>query len=191
MNYKLVKKIGYYVCNKKFSNLILLMLNISCLIMMSFCSIDIIHKIHKKSSYRQHPLIRNSVIDTIAYVDSIKPVGFKKQKNNIYKEKNKKLKSYKGYATYYCRGGKKTANGERFQPYSKLTCAASPKFPLGTKLKVTNIANGKNVIVTVTDRGNFYKKSGCEYDLDLTYFSFSKLSEHHHGRLKIEYTIVD
>ena len=46
--------------------------------------------------------------------------------------------------------GKKTASGE---PYDKdgLT-AAHKKLAYGTKVKVTNVANGKSVVVTVNDR---------------------------------------
>jgi len=46
--------------------------------------------------------------------------------------------------------GKKTASGE---PYDKngLT-AAHKKLAYGTKVKVTNVANGKSVVVSVNDR---------------------------------------
>jgi len=46
--------------------------------------------------------------------------------------------------------GKKTSSGE---PYDKngLT-AAHKKLANGTKVKVTNVANGKSVVVTVNDR---------------------------------------
>ena len=46
--------------------------------------------------------------------------------------------------------GKKTSSGE---PYDKngLT-AAHKKLAYGTKVKVTNVANGKSVVVTVNDR---------------------------------------
>jgi rare lipoprotein A len=46
--------------------------------------------------------------------------------------------------------GKKTASGEVFDK-NGLT-AAHKKLPFGTKVKVTNVDNGKSVVVTVTDR---------------------------------------
>jgi peptidoglycan lytic transglycosylase len=46
--------------------------------------------------------------------------------------------------------GKKTASGEVFDK-SGLT-AAHKKLPFGTKVKVTNVDNGKSVVVTVNDR---------------------------------------
>src|SRR5215467_1873370 len=46
--------------------------------------------------------------------------------------------------------GKKTANGDVFDK-NGLT-AAHKKLPFGTKVKVTNVENGKSVVVTVNDR---------------------------------------
>jgi rare lipoprotein A len=46
--------------------------------------------------------------------------------------------------------GKKTASGELYDK-NALT-AAHKKLPYGTKVKVTNVANGKSVVVTVNDR---------------------------------------
>lgn len=47
--------------------------------------------------------------------------------------------------------GRKTANGETFDS-SKLT-AAHKSLPFGTKVKITNTANGKSVTVRINDRG--------------------------------------
>ncbi|NCI48558.1 septal ring lytic transglycosylase RlpA family protein [Sediminibacterium roseum] len=60
-----------------------------------------------------------------------------------------------GMASYYAEtyNGKKTANGEIYQS-NKLT-AAHKKLPFGTKVKVTNLANGKTVKVRINDRGPF------------------------------------
>jgi len=46
--------------------------------------------------------------------------------------------------------GKKTASGEVFDK-NGLT-ASHKKLPFGTKVKVTNVENGKSVVVTVNDR---------------------------------------
>ena len=51
--------------------------------------------------------------------------------------------------------GHKTANGETFN-MDKLT-AAHPSLPFGTWVKVTNLRNGKGVIVRINDRGPFVK----------------------------------
>lgn len=51
--------------------------------------------------------------------------------------------------------GKKTSSGETFNMYD-FTCAHK-MLPFGTKVKVTNLKNGKSVIVRVNDRGPFVK----------------------------------
>ena len=63
--------------------------------------------------------------------------------------------STRGEASYYAcfHHGKKTASGERFNMHS-LT-AAHRTLPLGSKIKVTNLNNGKEVVVRVNDRGPY------------------------------------
>lgn len=60
-----------------------------------------------------------------------------------------------GHASWYGPGfvGRKTASGERFDP-NALT-AAHRTLPLGTKVRVTNLHNGRSVLVTITDRGPY------------------------------------
>lgn len=60
-----------------------------------------------------------------------------------------------GYASYYADKyeGRKTSNGEVFRQ-RKLT-AAHKTLPFGTKVKVTNLANGRTVRVRINDRGPF------------------------------------
>jgi rare lipoprotein A len=49
--------------------------------------------------------------------------------------------------------GKQTASGTKYDQ-AALT-AAHPSLPFGSKIKVTNLANGKSVEVEITDRGPF------------------------------------
>lgn len=76
-----------------------------------------------------------------------------------------KFKLYKknAHASYYADRfhGRRTASGRRYD--KNLLTAAHKSFPFGTKVKVTNEANGKSVIVEVTDRGPFVR--GREIDL--------------------------
>jgi rare lipoprotein A len=62
-----------------------------------------------------------------------------------------------GKASWYGRrnAGRLTANGERFNPEA-MTCAHRT-FPLGSVVKVTDIATGKNVSLEVNDRGPYVK----------------------------------
>ena len=63
--------------------------------------------------------------------------------------------TYAQKASYYASkfNGRKTASGQTFNN-NELTCAHK-SYPFGTALKVTNIKNGKEVVVIVTDRGPF------------------------------------
>ena len=66
-------------------------------------------------------------------------------------------RTQEGMASWYGPGfaGRLTANGERFDP-SELTCAHR-KFKFGTMLEVTNLENGRSVVVRVNDRGPYAK----------------------------------
>lgn len=57
-----------------------------------------------------------------------------------------------GTASYYSNSfnGKKTANGEIYS-HKKMTAACNV-LPLGTWIRVTNLRNGKSVIVKINDR---------------------------------------
>lgn len=55
------------------------------------------------------------------------------------------------YGSYF--QGRKTTSGERYNRF-KYTCAHKT-LPFGTRLRVTNVKNGKSVVVRVTDRGPF------------------------------------
>jgi len=62
-----------------------------------------------------------------------------------------------GKASFYAGQfhGRKTANGETFN-MAQLT-AAHPSLPFGTWVRVTNLRNGKDVVVRINDRGPFVK----------------------------------
>ena len=64
---------------------------------------------------------------------------------------DKHVASY-GLASFYVEGSE-TASGEKFNP-NELT-AAHPTLPFGTRLRVTNVSNGRSVVVRVNDRGPF------------------------------------
>ncbi|MFG1295971.1 MULTISPECIES: septal ring lytic transglycosylase RlpA family protein [Xanthobacter] len=59
-----------------------------------------------------------------------------------------------GIASYYWQG-QRTANGERFNP-GEMT-AAHRSLPFGTKVRVTNLRNGKSVVVRINDRGPYVR----------------------------------
>ena len=60
-----------------------------------------------------------------------------------------------GMASYYGAelAGRRTASGERFDPRGMT--AAHRTLPFGSKVRVTNSANGRSVVVRINDRGPF------------------------------------
>ena len=85
------------------------------------------------------------------------------------------FKTYKkgAHASYYANKftGKRTTSGKIFNN-NKYT-AAHKKLPFGTKVKVTNEANGKSVIVEITDRGPFVRSR----EIDLTRRAFMEIAQ--------------
>lgn len=89
-----------------------------------------------------------------------------------------------GLASWYGPGfhGRKTASGERFNQ-NAMTCAHKT-LPFGTKLKVINLDNGQELVVTVNDRGPFVRSR----IVDLSREGAKKLGFIHQGttRVRIE-----
>jgi rare lipoprotein A len=108
--------------------------------------------------------------------------GCSSSRNAAYSSYDKKAT-----ASYYADkfNGKRTASGEKFSN-RKLT-AAHKKLAFGTKLKITNIANGKSVIVTVNDRGPF----GGGRDIDLSKKAFMQIADNkNHGEIKVKIEVA-
>lgn len=78
--------------------------------------------------------------------------------------------------------GRRTANGEIFT--SREMTAAHKSLPFGTKLKVTNPANGKSVHVVINDRGPYIK--GRTLDLSLAAAEQLDMVEKGVARVEIE-----
>lgn len=60
-----------------------------------------------------------------------------------------------GNASYYANKfvGRRTASGQIFRQHRRT--AASKTIPLGTKVRVTNLENGRSVKVRINDRGPY------------------------------------
>lgn len=100
-----------------------------------------------------------------------------------------KFKPFKksAHASYYADRfhGRRTASG-RVYDKTKLT-AAHKSLPFGTKVRVTNEANGKSVIVEITDRGPFVR--GREIDLSRKAF-YTIASSSGMGYIKVTLEIL-
>lgn len=91
-----------------------------------------------------------------------------------------------GMASYYANQfhGRRTSNGERFNMYAYT--AAHRTHPFNTMLKVTNLANGKSVIVRVNDRGPHARKR----ILDLSKRAAADIDLIRHGSAKVRVEVV-
>ena len=89
-----------------------------------------------------------------------------------------------GVASFYDDEGTLTANGETFNP-NELT-AAHRTLPFGTRLRVTNVANGRSVVVRINERGPFVP--GRVVDVSLS--AAEKLGMTDPGTAKVKLDIV-
>ena len=94
--------------------------------------------------------------------------------------------SQSGIASYYGKGlhGSRTASGERHNRNEMV--AAHKSLPFGTKVKVTNLSNGKEVVVKINDRGPFVKGRV----IDLSYGAFSKIENPGKGITKVKLDVL-
>jgi rare lipoprotein A len=105
---------------------------------------------------------------------------------NAQESQDQNVVTYFGTASYYANkfNGLKTASGEIFDQ-SKLT-GASNKVPLGTWVKVTNIKNGKSVIVKINDRMHYKMKRV----VDLSYSGAKKIGFIKSGITKVKMEVI-
>lgn len=101
------------------------------------------------------------------------------------------LQSAKGYdeigmASWYGEDfhGKKTANGFIYDMYG--VSAAHKTLPLGTQVRVTNLENGRSVVLIINDRGPFVRGR----ILDLSYGAAKKLGSVERGVVKVRITAI-
>lgn len=96
------------------------------------------------------------------------------------------IASWYGYETRRQKGGHMTANGEAFNP--KGLTAAHKHLPLPTNVRVTNLENGRSIIVRVNDRGPFPSahnpKSGQRI-IDLSQGAAKRLGFYRQGTARV------
>ena len=97
-----------------------------------------------------------AVVDTVALLKDLKVKPFK----------------VNSHASYYHDklNGRRTASGKPFD--NKKFTAAHRTLPFGTKLKLTNPANNKSIVVEVNDRGPFTKSR----EIDITKAAFMEIT---------------
>lgn len=80
--------------------------------------------------------------------------------------------------------GRLTASGERYN-MNDFT-AAHKTLPFGTKVKITNVRNGKSVIVTINDRGPYVGNR----KFDLSKAAFHEIAKAGTGVITVRYEIL-
>jgi|tagenome__1003787_1003787.scaffolds.fasta_scaffold20845820_2 rare lipoprotein A len=86
-----------------------------------------------------------------------------------------------GLASFYGKehAGKRTASGKRFD-FNALT-AAHRTLPFGTRVVITNLGNGKSVVVEIADRG----PRGRRRIVDVSYAAAQQLGFVREGTAKV------
>ena len=95
--------------------------------------------------------------------------------------------SQAGKASYYASKyqGRTTASGERFDQQSYT--AAHRNLPFGTRVKVRNVHNNKNVLVTINDRGPFIN----DRIIDLTRSAFAAIGDLNAGVIDVTIEVIE
>lgn len=120
---------------------------------------------------------------SISYGDYVDTTGWsRKQIESIKNHPNTQI----GIASYYGKKfhKKRTANGEIFNMYK--VSAAHKSYPLGTKVRVTNLENGKSIKLAINDRGPFVKGR----IIDLSYKAARKLDFVNQGTVKVRIDVI-
>lgn len=101
------------------------------------------------------------------------------------------IASWYGEETRRQRGGHMTANGEAFNPMG-LT-AAHKYLPLPINVEVTNLGNGRSIIVRVNDRGPFPSANNPNSGkriIDLSYGAAKRLGFHRKGLARVRVKVI-
>ncbi|MDD0824311.1 septal ring lytic transglycosylase RlpA family protein [Mannheimia sp. AT1] len=110
----------------------------------------------------------------------------KKSAKELHKNPTRKY-FQTGIASYYANkfNGRRTANGEIFSN-AKMT-AAHRTLPFGTLIEVTNLRNGRSVIVRINDRGPYIHPRV----VDLSSAAAKKIGMHHSGIARVKIDILN
>jgi len=114
------------------------------------------------------------------------PVSSTQTRFEVRKQAGKPKPYQIGTASWYGEyfDGKPTASGEPYDMYDMT--AASLTIPLGTYVRVTNLRNGKAVVVRVNDRGPIVPGR----IIDLSYSAAEALQFRHRGLQRVRLDLV-
>ena len=92
-----------------------------------------------------------------------------------------------GMASYYGNefAGSRTANGERFDPGAMT--AAHRSLAFHSRVVVTNLSNGQEVIVRINDRGPW----GGKRIIDISHAAARQIGMHRSGTARVKLELLD
>jgi rare lipoprotein A len=136
------------------------------------------------------PISPEDVVDATPFPDPILAVGNMSPYviNGVTYEVLKDYRSYseRGTASWYGAKftGHETSNGELYDVY--LASAAHKSLPIPCFARVTNLENGKSIVVRVNDRGPFH----ADRLIDLSYAAAVKLGYMDKGTAPVEVEVI-
>lgn len=152
--------------------------------------------------------LMNEDIETIDGLPVKEAIRLGRVKNSPYTVKGKKyypmtvakarrykqtgIASWYGNETLNQKDGHMTANGEAFNPNA--LSAAHKHLPLPTNVKVTNLQNGRSVIVRVNDRGPFpsdHNPASGRRIIDVSYAAAKQLGFHGQGTARVRVETIE
>jgi rare lipoprotein A len=137
------------------------------------------------------PIGPEDVQDAVPRADPILAVGNRSpySVNGVTYEVLEDYRNYRerGIASWYGSKfhGHETSNGEIFDVYA--ASAAHKTLPLPTYARVTNVANGRSIVVRVNDRGPFHS----DRIIDLSYGAAVKLGYMERGTAEVEVEVLN
>lgn len=99
-------------------------------------------------------------------------------------------RTFVGLASYYGPGfhGEETANGETFN--QRAMTAAHRTLPLGTVVRVTNLENGRSVVLRINDRGPYGRNYRKGTIIDVSKGAAERLRFIREGLVKVKVEVV-
>ncbi|MDG1945099.1 MAG: septal ring lytic transglycosylase RlpA family protein [Halioglobus sp.] len=137
------------------------------------------------------PIIAEDVVEAAPRPDPILAAGNLSpySVNGVSYEVLEDHRNYKeqGIASWYGAkfDGHNTSNGERYDLYQ--ASAAHKTLPIPCYVRVTNLNNGKDIVVRVNDRGPFH----AERLIDLSYAAAVKLDYMAQGTARVEVEVIN
>jgi rare lipoprotein A len=147
--------------------------------------------VEPKDAAPANPIDVSSIPDAVPRQEPLSRYG-NPESYVVYGKRYYTLPSSKGYsehgrASWYGTKfhGKRTSSGEPYDLYGMT--AAHKTLPLPTYVRVTNLQNGRSVIVKVNDRGPFHD----DRIIDLSYTAATKLGILGHGTGNVRVEAID